>query len=166
MRFHALLMLSACGIGILGADAPAATPLALVRERVTVAATPDTVWKTIGNFSDFGWHPAVAHTEKVSGEGNRPETVRAIVLKDGVRVVEQLREQDDVRRMQRYTILDSPLPVTDYEASLRVEPAEGGRAIVVWEARFRPGESGASRVVADIFSAGLAHLKTLLEAPR
>ena len=45
-----------------------------VTETVEINAPPEQVWKSIGNFRDMRWHPAI---EKVEGVGDHPEDIDA-----------------------------------------------------------------------------------------
>ncbi|WP_292932965.1 SRPBCC family protein [Noviherbaspirillum sp.] len=172
MKVRALLQLSALGMGMLanGIAIAASASLLDVQESVVIAAAPEVVWKAVKDFDNMSWHPAVAATRLTEGRNNERQAVRLLTLKDGARMTEQLREHDDARKVQRYTLLDSPLPVTDYGASIAVAPAGDGGSTVTWQAQFRrkqdaPVDDAAIKTtIRGIFAAGLGHLKQLLEA--
>ena len=53
-----------------------------------------------------------------------------------------------------YEILESPLPMTGYKATISVADA-GDKAVVVWSSTFEGTADGASDIVAGIYTAGL-----------
>jgi hypothetical protein len=131
-----------------------------------VDAPADTVWNAIRDFNGLpSWHPAVAASEI---EGGKPASevgcVRALTLGDGGKVVETLLELSDVKRSVTYNIVESPLGVEGYVATLSVTPVtDGERSYVQWTAEFEPaeGQDGAERVEfigTNVFQAGLTAL--------
>lgn len=169
MKFRPLLQLAALGVGVLGASTAASDPMLDVRESVAIAAAPNVVWKAVKDFDNFGWHPAIASTQLTAGRNNEAQAVRTLILKDGARITEQLRKHDDAQMVQRYAILDSPLPVTDYAASIEVRADEGGGSIVTWQSRFRrkadpsTNDETVRGMIGGILASGLANLKRMLE---
>lgn len=118
------------------------------------------LWDVVGDFHAMAyWHPAVVGSEPVDNG-----TVRVISLRDGGQTVEKLLDHDSVGRRYSYRVLDSPLPLTNYECTIRVEAeGEGGR--LTWSGRFdAPADQGLelSDVVRGIYRAGLDHVGTML----
>lgn len=171
MKFRAWLGVSVIGLGMIAESVAADAPLA-VSESVSIAASPDAVWQAIRNFGDMAWHPAVRTTELQPGKTGKELVVRRLTLKDDGLIVEQLLENDEGHRIQRYTILESPLPVTEYEAALVVSAGENGTSVIGWHARFlrKPdaavSDEALAGMIGGIFAAGLDGLKKRLEAPR
>lgn len=169
MKFRPLLQSAALGLGVLGAGSAASDPMLEVRESIAIAAAPDVVWKAVKDFDNFGWHPAVASTQLTAGRNNEAQAIRTLILRDGARITEQLRAHDDAQRVQRYTILDSPLPVSDYASTIAVAENEGGGAIVTWQSHFRrtadpsTNDEAVKRMIGGILASGLANLKKMLE---
>lgn len=168
----ALASLAALFTPLIAAPALAARPVLHVKESIVIAAPPAQVWAAAGDFGNLGWHPAVASTTVDQGENNRPGAVRTVTTKDGAKLVERLVARDDAARRLSYTIIDSPLPVSDYRSTLRVLPDEAGSR-VEWSSRFRrkaekpldgADDAGARRVIHSIYSGGLGNLKATLEA--
>ena len=118
-----------------------------------------TVWDTIGGFNTLAdWHPAIEKSE-LEGGG----TVRKLSLAGGGTVVETLEEHDDGSRTYSYRIDDSPLPVADYRARIKVND-EGEGCSVDWTSEFEPAgapEAEAQKVIQDVFEAGLENLKKM-----
>ena len=115
-----------------------------VSESLTLPQTaPDKVWDLIGNFVALpAWHPAVASTAIVKGNNNEIGTQRNVVTKDGAKILEELKAYDAKTHSMQYTIVTSPLPVTDYVATLSVKAAGEG-SVVTWESDFKRNPSAA-----------------------
>jgi hypothetical protein len=119
------------------------------------------IWELIGDFNALAdWHPAVEKSELEEG-GH----VRRLSLVGGGTIVEKLERLDTDSFQYRYSIIDSPLPVADYVAELRVEKDEFGEGCKVhWSSEFNP--SGASvadaeQVIKEIYDAGFDNLKKI-----
>lgn len=121
------------------------------------------VWDLIGNFNALpDWHPAVERSEIEEEEGGRG-VIRRLHLLGGGTLVERLEKLDDSEHLYSYEILESPLPVADYHATLRVREEEGG-CTVEWSSEFEPKgapEQDAAAVIQGIFDAGLENLKKM-----
>jgi uncharacterized protein YndB with AHSA1/START domain len=99
-----------------------------------VPVEPERLWHAIGSFQGVGeWHPMLA---RVEGEGEEPGAIRTATGTDGSRQVERLREVDPGRRRYRYEMESSAMPVRDYRAELRVDPADDGASVVRWTSDF------------------------------
>lgn len=151
---HALRHLAAATITVL-----IATPaLALeVDKQVTVDATPAQAWAAIGDFCAIGgWHPAIEAC--VLGEKDG-KTMRTLSLKGGGEIVEELVERDEDDMSYTYKIIESPLPVANYESTIEVED-EGGTTIV-WSGEFDAKgapDVDAIGVIEGIYQSGLDSL--------
>lgn len=169
MNFRAWLGMSVISLGVI-AESVAAAPQLVVSESVLIAASPDVVWATIRNFGDMAWHPAIRSTVLQPESAGKGLAVRCLTLKDDGVIVEQLLDNDDAHRIQRYTILESPLPVMGYEATFVVAAGEGGTSVLGWQARFlrKPdaavNDGALAEMIGGMFTAGLDSLKKRLEA--
>jgi hypothetical protein len=112
------------------------------------------VWKQIGNFDGLHtWHPAIAATRVFEG-GRR----RDLTLGDGGHLLETLLDQGDT--FYSYRIDESPLPVANYESTIRVRD-EGDGSVLEWTATFQPDgatEQEAEELLGGIFQAGIDNL--------
>ncbi|SFK64180.1 SRPBCC family protein [Methylorubrum salsuginis] len=135
----------------------AGTPaLALdVTKTATVDAPPAKVWQTIGDFCGIGtWHPAVEKCEPSSKGG---KSIRTLSLKGGGTIVEEQLARDDKKMDYSYTILESPLPVSDYKSTLTVAP-NGSGSKLTWTGKFKAKgapDAKAEEVIGGIYEAGL-----------
>ena len=129
--------------------------------RVEGTASVDQAWALIGDFCGITtWHPAIASCEQSEKDGAK---LRTLTTKDGAKFVEKLVKWDDKDHSYTYEILESPLPITNYVSTLKVEEDdEPGKVAITWSSTFEPKgvpEKTAKKVVADIYLAGLLALK-------
>ncbi|KEZ76736.1 SRPBCC family protein [Salinisphaera hydrothermalis] len=135
-----------------------------------IHASPDAVWAVLRDFNGMPeWHPAIADSTIEDGRAaDAVGCVRSFHLADGAHLREQLTELSDANRRMRYIILDSPMPVTGYDASIEVLPiTEDGGSLVVWTAEFEVPATEAEAMVETVsdgvFRAGLAAIAARLE---
>lgn len=146
-----------------------------VSQTIVIQAPLDTVWSASKDFDGLAkWHPALEKDEIVKGTNNVPGAVRSLSLKGGGTIREQLLAFSDPTHSFRYKILESPLPVVGYVSTFTVKPGRGHTTIVNWVGTFKrknaaenPPEDqtdeAARKVIAGIYSSGLANLKKQVE---
>ena len=131
-----------------------------VKKKRDAPGEPAAVWGLIGSFCAIkNWHPAVADCE-TSKEGD--VTSRTLTLKDGSKIREKLTGTEETS--YSYAIVESPLPVKNYKATLSVEEDEDSpdRSEIHWEATFDAqgtSEEDANKKIAEILEAGVAGMK-------
>ncbi len=131
--------------------------MAEVSSSTSLPVSADKVWDMIGQFGGLAdWHPAVEAC--TLEDGGR---LRRLTLPGGAEIVESLEKQDDEGRSYVYRIVSSPLPVENYEATLRVEPDGDDGCKIHWSGNFDPvGEvEKASKIVEGIYTSGFDALK-------
>lgn len=121
----------------------------------------DKVWEMIGRFNALpDWHPAVESSE-LEDDGQS----RRLTLVGGGSILERLEKLDDDGQHYRYSIVESPLPVGNYTADLRVKPsADGTSCTVEWSSDFNPVGASveeASKAIQGVYQAGLDNLQKL-----
>jgi len=142
--------------------------VAITRSAI-IDAPIDAVWRVLRDFNSHHlWHPAVATSEIEGGQPpDQPGCVRRFRLRDGAELREQLIALSDRDFSLTYCILDSPIPLLDYVATVRLRRVtDGGRTFWEWRSTFRtpPGREDelAGMVARDIYEAGFAALGALL----
>jgi hypothetical protein len=129
-----------------------------VKKIVDVPASPDAVWKTIGDYCGIAnWHPAIEKCEISKKDG---ATFRTLSLKGGGTILEKQTAWDDKSKTYSYTIEESPLPVANYKATIAVAP-KGSGSEVIWISNFNAkgaDDAKASSTIGGIFDAGLASI--------
>lgn len=139
-----------------GLAALCATPaLALeAKKQVSVDASADDTWAAIREFCSIAvWHPAVENCVLSQANG-RP--MRTLSLKGGGTIVEEETGRDDAGRSYSYAIIESPLPVANYQSTIHVE--DDGGTVIEWEGKFDAKgapDAEAVKVIEGIYQSGL-----------
>jgi hypothetical protein len=142
---------------------PTDRTIASLSRSVDVNGTPAAVWQIIGPFSAIkDWHPAIGSCTETGGT---PPT-RTLVTKDGkATFVEPQTARDDAGHSYSYTIKSSPLPVVNYNSTIKVTPKGGTTSTVTWSCTYtaEPGkEKEAEAALSGIYESGLEAIKTKL----
>ena len=131
-----------------------------------IDAPAERVWAAVRDFDALpDWMPPVVESRiEGGGPSDRIGCVRAFRMADGGALREKLLALSDRERSCTYSILDSPMPVTGYVATLRLLPVtDKNRTFIEWSARFDCPPEEAPRLVDDIgrgvFQAGFDSLK-------
>ena len=131
-----------------------------------IDAPIDAVWRILRDFNGHrDWHPAIAASRIEAGEaGDRVGAVRAFRLADGGLLREQLIALSDRERELTYCLIEAPMPLRDYVATLKLRPVTDGEAtFATWRSTFRPPEERAEALMRlvgeEIYEAGFAALK-------
>ncbi len=142
----------------------------IVRSTIIDAPT-DRVWTVLRDFNGHDqWHPVVTTSRIERGyDSDRIGCVRRFLLRDGAELREQLLALSDLEQSFSYCLLDTPVPLLNYVAHVRLLPVtDGDRTFWGWESRFDapPGEAAAlERMVReDVYEAGFASVREHLEA--
>ena len=117
------------------------------------------VWKIIGGFNALpDWLPPVK-ASKLDAGGK----VRTLDLAGGGTVTEKLETLDDEKHVYSYSITNSPLPVANYLATIKVSE-DGEGSTIEWSSEFSPAgasETEARKVIEDVYQAGFENLKKM-----
>ncbi|MEX2516100.1 MAG: SRPBCC family protein [Gammaproteobacteria bacterium] len=123
------------------------------------------VWDLVGSFNALPeWHPAVEHSELEHGG-----SMRRLQLIGGGCIVEKLEHISDLEHSYSYSIVDSPLPVTNYSATihLRQHPEDANKTVVEWSGDFNPhgaSEHDAVQAIQSIYQAGFDNLQRIFNS--
>ena len=127
------------------------------------------VWERVRDFNALPrWHPGIRDSRIENGEpADRVGCVRDFHLQNGDRIRERLLGLSDYDYFCTYAILESPMPITDYVATLRLTPiTDGDRTFAEWSAEFDCAPEAANDLVAgigqNVFQAGFDALKRQL----
>ena len=106
----------------------------------SVVATPASkVWARVRDFNGLPrWHPMIADSQIENGEpADKVGCIRNFRLQNGDQIREQLLALSDYDTFCTYSILESPMPIENYVATLRLTPiSDGDRCFVEWSAEF------------------------------
>lgn len=132
-----------------------------VEKKSELNASPDTVWKMIGDYNHLDvWHPVVVNST-VNDNGNNEGTVRVLTLADGATITEKLVAHSDSKMTYTYAITKSPLPISDYVSTINVSTSGEGKSLVTWSSTFNANgveDQKAMEIIAGIYDAGLGNL--------
>ena len=102
-------------------------------------APVEAVWEVLRDFNGHDqWHPAVADSHIERGlPSDRIGCVRRFHLADGSELREQLLTLSDIDMAFSYCLLDTPIPLLNYVAHVRLVPVtDGDLTFWHWESRF------------------------------
>ena len=165
-REIAVVMLAAGGFAMGAVAATAASLVSARKLEINVdesktEAERKALWEKVGGWCAIQeWHPAIASCEE-SKEGD--DTFRTLTLKDGGKIKEKL--VDTGTTSYRYEIVESPLPVKNYEAQFSVTPDDDDldEINVGWSATYDPADGTedkeARKVIDGIFKDGIDSIK-------
>jgi NADPH:quinone reductase len=138
-----------------------------------IDAPIDEVWQLLRDFNGHDrWHPAVA-VSRIEERRASDEIgcVRDFALKQGGAIREQLLALSDRDYTFTYCILDAPVPLEGYVATVRLKPVtDGNRTFWHWQSEFKapPGrEAELTRMVGeDIYEGGFGAIKAIVARQR
>lgn len=123
-----------------------------------IAAPIDDVWKVVSDFGGF----LEAQGVPVEVDGQGIGALRKVTLGSAV-IVERLEGIDEEARTTSYSIVEGPLPATDYLATIRLESAGESSTRIEWTSTFEPGggmsESDVAGIIAGVYRGGIAGLQ-------
>ncbi|MCG8593899.1 MAG: SRPBCC family protein [Kiloniellales bacterium] len=141
--------------------------MAQVYTSSVIGAPAERVWAAIRDFNGLpSWHPAIAESRIEGGApADQVGCVRAFRLKDGGHIRERLLALSDYDYSCTYAILESPMGVENYVATLKLTPiTDGGRSFAEWSAAFDCPPAREAELVAAIgqgvFQGGFDSLKS------
>jgi hypothetical protein len=124
------------------------------------------VWEKVRDFNALPrLHPRIRESRIENGEPpDKVGCVRDFRLQNGDRLREKLLGLSDYDMFCTYSILESPMPLTNYMATLRLTPiSDGDRTFIEWSAEFDCAAEAAADLVDgignNVFQAGFDALK-------
>jgi hypothetical protein len=141
--------------------------MAKVYASSVIPAPASAVWAVIRDFDGLPkWTPFVAESRiEQNAPSDKVGCIRNFRLKNGGRIRERLLALSDYDMSCTYSILESPMGVENYLATLRLIPVtESDHTFAEWSAEFDAAPDREEALAADIggnvFAAGLSALKT------
>lgn len=131
-----------------------------------IDASADRVWSIVRDFNGLPrWMPVVADSRIEGGQpSDKVGCIRNFSLKAGGNIREQLLSLSDYEYTCSYAILESPMGVSNYTATLKLMPiTDGDRTFAEWTAEFDCDAAREQELVdqigAGVFQAGFDQLK-------
>jgi len=131
------------------------------------------VWNHVRDFNGLPRWVPVVESSRIEGAlpADKVGCVRNFTLREGGTIREQLLALSDFEYSCTYSILESPMGVMDYVATLQLTPVtDGNRTFAEWSAEFEC-EPGRERELAELVGNGVFHaafdnLKRQFASPR
>lgn len=131
-----------------------------------INASAGKVWDRIRDFNGLPrWHPRISDSRIEDAlPADKVGCIRNFNLQNGDNIREQLLGLSDYDMFCTYGILESPMPLNDYIATLRLTPVtDGERCFAEWSAEFSCDPSVEEDLVngigTDVFQTGFDALK-------
>ena len=131
-----------------------------------IDASADSVWSRIRDFNALPqWHPGIADSRIENSEpSDKVGCIRHFHTRDGGAIRERLLALSDYDYTCTYAILESPMGVENYVATLSLTPiTDGNRTFAAWQAEFdcaEEREADLRRSIGEgVFQAAFAALK-------
>jgi hypothetical protein len=131
-----------------------------------IDASADDVWARVRDFNGLPqWHPGIADS-RIEGDepSDRVGCIRHFHTRDGGAIRERLLALSDYDYACTYAILESPMGVDNYVATLELTPVtDGTRTFIEWHAEFDCAEGREAALVQligqGVFQTGFDALK-------
>lgn len=131
-----------------------------------IGASADRVWDRVRDFNGLPkWHPRIRDSRIEDAlPADKVGCIRNFNLQNGDNIREQLLGLSDYDMFCTYAILESPMPLTDYIATLRLTPVtDGARTFAEWSAEFSCAPEDEADLVSgigtNVFQGGFDALK-------
>ncbi len=139
--------------------------------KVTISSVIDApvekVWARIRDFNGLpSWHPRMVESHIEDGkDAGAIGCVRNFQLASGARIREKLLDFSDDNFLVSYSILETPQPLTNHQATLQLRRVtDGDRTYAEWTASFDAAPEEADKLAegmgANVFQGGFNALKT------
>ena len=118
-----------------------------------IDAPASRVWERVRDFNSLQrWHPRIRDSRIEDAlPADKVGCIRNFNLQNGDNIREQLLGLSDFDLFCTYSILESPMPLEDYVATLRLTPVtEGDRCFIEWTAEFSCDPSVEAELVTGI----------------
>ncbi len=122
-----------------------------------IDASADSVWSRVRDFNALPvWHTIIADSRIENSEpSDKIGCIRHFHTKDGGMIRERLLSLSDYDYTCVYSILESPMGVDNYVATLKLTPiTDGGRCFIEWSAEFDCA-SGRERELSETIGQGV-----------
>ncbi|MDA8585018.1 SRPBCC family protein [Rhodobacteraceae bacterium] len=140
--------------------------MARVFTSAVINAPAKDVWDRIRDFNGLPkWHPAIRDSRIEDAlPSDKVGCIRNFNLQNGDNIREQLLGMSDYDMFVSYSILESPMALTDYIATIRLTPiTDGDKCFAEWSAEFDCGLDVETDLVGHIggavFQGGFNSLK-------
>lgn len=140
--------------------------MARVYTSSVIGAPSARVWERIRDFNGLPkWHPRIRESRiEEALPSDKIGCIRNFSLQNGDNIREQLLGLSDYDLFYSYSMLEGPMPLSDYIATMRLTPVtEGDRTFIEWSAEFSCEQEKEDELVTgigtNVFQGGFDALK-------
>jgi hypothetical protein len=126
----------------------------------TVPFPLDQVWDLVSDFTGFIERQGIPLTSSGQGIG-MTRTLDVF----GASITERFESLDEANHVTSYSIVESPLPIRDYQAWIALTAAGDHSTDIAWWSEFEPtngDEDGVAALVRGIYEGGIAAIEKVL----
>lgn len=126
----------------------------------TINTSANKVWELVGDFG--GLDNFVEAVTECTTDGQDVGAVRTLTLQDGGEVKEKLESLDDDKRVMKYSILESPMPIKNYKGRMEVKKVSDTTSKFIWSSTFEAAEENEKemeKAFAGLYTLGVDGLK-------
>ena len=138
----------------------------MVEEKIVLNESSKAVWALVGGFKALDrWHPGVIEST-LMGTGREKGDIRILTLDNNDTIVERLDFYDENSMMLQYKILESPLPIENYTASITVTKKDENLTEVIWKSTFDAvniSDDEVKQIIRNIYMAGFQSLNDIFK---
>ncbi|MDP5218886.1 SRPBCC family protein [Ruegeria sp. 2205SS24-7] len=131
-----------------------------------IDASAAKVWERVRDFNALPrWHPRIRESRIEDAlPSDKVGCIRNFNLQNGDNIREQLVGLSDYDMFCSYSMLEGPMPLSEYVATLRLTPiSDGDRCFIEWSAEFECDPSNEEDLVngisTNVFQGGFDALK-------
>jgi hypothetical protein len=130
--------------------------MAEVREEGELGVSADEAWTVVGDF--IGLLEGMGVPVEAEGEGIGQ--TRKVSMGPAP-IIERLEERDEAAKKIVYSIVEGPLPVSNYVSTMQLSDAGEGRSKLVWSSTFDPvgDEAAAKQIISSVYDGGIKGLQ-------
>lgn len=139
--------------------------MAKISMRTTIQARSEEVWKTIRDFGRVGEY--VAGISATQTEGSGVGSLRRLTLTNENQVLERLESLNDSEKTLSYSVLETPLSMTGYVATMKLRDTGNGQCELLWESAFQAPpdqEPLIKKIIERLYAWGFEGLKRIHES--
>jgi hypothetical protein len=130
-------------------------------QKTELNASAEEVWEIVSNFNAFPRYIELVENSIIKTEDKG--TVRTLTLGNGETLKEKLIRYDFDDKTIQYTIVEGPLPVKNYLATMTVAPTEDG-CLFTWSGKFNGAgmsDEDAAETMSGVYQLGCEGLKRI-----
>lgn len=129
-----------------------------VERNITINASANDVWAFAGEWG--GINRIAKLVDKIETDGDSVGSIRTLTLPDGAQIKERLEKSDSMS--YSYVITESPLPVSDYGATISVTDLGGGKSKLNWVGTFNANgvpDEDAKNIFIGLYEGAMAEVE-------